>query len=540
MCFEIRSRDLLARIGKIKTKSGTVETPALLPVVNPAVQMISPRTLKEEFGCEALMTNAYILKKQCSGEAAEKEIHQLLDFKGVVMTDSGAYQILVYGKVDLRPEEIVSYQEQISTDIATILDVPTSWPATREHAEYTVKETLKRARQLKQLKTVDTILWVAPMQGGPHLDLIAFSAKQLGKLSFQIHALGSPTPIMEQYRFDTLVDMILASKMNMPLQRPLHLFGAGHPFMFALAVALGCDLFDSAAYALYARQKRYMTNDGTSRLAELDYFPCSCPICCRNTPSDLRNMLPEDQYELLAKHNLYASLGEIRRIKQRIREGRLWEHLETRAHAHPSLLQAVKRLKKYEKHIERFSPATKKSGLFFFSQLSLIRPEVVRYKKLLKTRYSPRKEAEVLLMLPQPLKKPFHKAKEIKRLKKKIRRILAEEHASFHVCVYSAPFGVVPLELSEVYPLSQHEIALPLDVETIEYVAEQVKNYIGDSAYRKVLLVEDVETWQNKVSAACRRVKRKDLSISVLRLEKLSSHTALNKIVDTLQKTLEV
>jgi 7-cyano-7-deazaguanine tRNA-ribosyltransferase len=58
---------------------------------------------------------------------------------------------------------------------------------------------------------------------------------------------------MEQYLFDILVDMIIAAKMNLPPERPLHLFGAGHPFMFALAVALGCDLFDSAAYAIYAR-----------------------------------------------------------------------------------------------------------------------------------------------------------------------------------------------------------------------------------------------------------------------------------------------
>ena len=103
----------------------------------------------------------------------------------------------------------------------------------------------------------------------------------MGKLPFQIHALGSPTEVMESYRYDVLADMILTAKKGLPVERPLHLFGAGHPAMFSLAVALGCDLFDSAAYALYARENRYMTENGTWRLEEMDYFPCCCPQMLR-------------------------------------------------------------------------------------------------------------------------------------------------------------------------------------------------------------------------------------------------------------------
>ena len=150
----------------------------------------------------------------------------------------------------------------IDTDIATILDIPTGWDVTKGYARYTVKETLKRAKALKKMVTRNDLLWVGPVQGGQYLDLVAKSAKEMGKLPFQVHALGSPTPVMEQYKFDVLVDMIITAKMNLPPDRPLHLFGAGHPFMFSLAVALGCDLFDSAAYALFARQDRYLTESG--------------------------------------------------------------------------------------------------------------------------------------------------------------------------------------------------------------------------------------------------------------------------------------
>ena len=535
MCFEIRARDMLARLGRIETKSGGIETPILFPVINPAVQPISPRAMKEEFGCSAVMTNAYILKKQKAEETVQIGVHKLLDFDGVIMTDSGAYQMLVYGEVGVDPEEIVHYQERISTDIAIILDIPTSWHTSKEYAKLSVDETIERAKQLTEIKTRDDVLWVAPIQGGQHLDLVAYSAKQVGKLPFQIHALGSPTTIMEQYLFHTLADMILTAKMNMPPQRPLHLFGAGHPLMFALAIALGCDMFDSAAYAIYARQNRYMTEHGTSRLDELEYFPCSCPVCAKNAPKDVIDMPVQERQTALARHNLYASFAEVKRVKQSIIEGRMWEHLEAGVHAHPSLLQAAKRLKKYENYMESHSPTTKKSGLFFFGSIGLARPEIVRYRKRLDERYLPPEEAEVLVLMPQPSKRPFHKAQELNRLVKKIRQGLPTKYAMFHVCVYAAPFGVIPLELDEVYPLSQHEVAIPPDCGTIEYVAERVKSYLVASSFRKIVLLED-SAWNGRVSAACRRIKRKDLSITVLSVKETLNDEVLDSVVETLQR----
>lgn len=534
MSFEIRHRDMLARIGKLQTKSGAIETPVLLPVINPATQPISPRAMREEYGCQGLITNAYILRKQRGEEAEKKGVHRLLDFDGVIMTDSGAYQILVYGKVDVTPEEIVGYQERIATDIATILDIPTSWNTVRDHARLTVGETIKRAKRLTKTKTREDILWVGPIQGGQYLDLVAHSARQMGKLPFQIHALGSPTTVMEQYLFDTLVDMILAAKMNMPLERPLHLFGAGHPFMFALAVALGCDMFDSAAYAIYARQNRYMSEYGTSRINELEYFPCHCPICSRITPKDLMQMPARERQEVLAKHNLHASLAEVRRVKQAIIEGRLWEHLEGRVHAHPALLQAVKRLRKYEDYIEHHSPVAKDRGLFFFSGLGLSRPEVTRYRKNLTERFRPRRKSTTLILLPQPAQRPFHRGEKIKRLTQELLKGSPSEPEPFHVCVYAAPFGVVPLELDEVYPLSQYEIATPVDLETIEYVSKRVKEYIADSSYKKVVLVED-EAWRGKVSAACKGFRRKGLSITVLSVKEKSDDKVLDDLMNAVR-----
>ena len=539
MSFEIKDKDVLGRIGKLKTKSCTVETPLLFPVINPSIQLVPPQKLKDIFGFEAVITNAYILKKRFGDKPAKQGLHKFLNFDGAVMTDSGAYQILVYGEVEVNQAEIVEYQEQIGTDIATILDIPTSWKITQEQAAITVKETIKRANAFFKTKTRDDILWVGPVQGGRHLNLIAESAAEISKLPFQIHALGSPTEVMENYRFDVLVDMILTAKKNLPPERPLHLFGAGHPIMFSLAVALGCDLFDSAAYALYARENRYMTENGTWRLSELDYFPCQCPKCTASTPPEVMKIPNEERETFLAEHNLYVCITELKRVKQAIKDGRLWEHVEMRTHAHPALFTALKKLKNHEDLIEKHSPTAKKSGLFFYNSVSLTRPQVSHYRKRMQKRYSPPENTRILLLAPQTRKKPFHKAHEFNRIKQVTKRLDEELASNIHVCFYAAPFGVIPLELDEVYPLSQHEIALPLDQETIEFVASQVAEYIRQQRYETVVLLHDPEQWGNQVKTQCAKVcQTKGVNFEAVNVKAEGSKNILTRLEMILRKHL--
>jgi len=537
MSFEIRERDLLARIGRLETKSGVVETPLLLPVVNPAIQPISPKNMHEEFGCSALMTNAYIIKKHSKSRAMEIGVHRLLDFDGVVMTDSGAYQILVYGGVGTTNREIIEFQEKIDTDIATILDLPTGWGGSEQYARHTVEETLKSAKELTRIKSRNDILWTGPIQGGVYLNLVAKSAKAMSKLPFQVHALGSPTPVMEQYLFDTLVGMIMTAKRHLPPDRALHLFGAGHPFMFSLAVALGCDLFDSAAYAVYAREDRYMTETGTLRLNKIEYFPCSCAVCAKTEPASVKDMPRQRRLEFLARHNLYVSLAEVKRIKQAIIEGRLWEHLAMKSHGHPALLRAFKKLGKYSDYLETQNAVSKESGLFFYGSVDLARPEVMRHNKRLMGMYAPPKDAEILLLLPMTRNKPFHKSREHSRIFREIEQKLGDKRSLVHVCTYAAPFGVIPMELDEVYPLSQHEVSSPFDLETISYVAEQVRHYIAAKHYSKVILLQDAETWRKKIASACKRAcKEKRVQLTILPPTKPWNKSTLSSLIDAVQR----
>ncbi|MFQ5762985.1 MAG: tRNA guanosine(15) transglycosylase TgtA [Candidatus Bathyarchaeia archaeon] len=488
MAFEVRSSDLLARVGKLKTSLRSLDTPAFLPVVNPTRQPIRPSEMFEAFGCQGLTTNAYILKKRFEKDCLDKGVHDFLGFSGVVLTDSGAYQLLRYGRVDVEPLEIARFQEAIRSDMAVVLDVPTGWPVSRQHAEDTVDETIRRAAVTLEALQDRHALWVGPVQGGAYVDLVASAAEKMAKLSFDVYALGSPTAIMEAYDFETLVDMIAAAKVNLPAHKPLHLFGAGHPFMFSFAVALGCDLFDSASYALYARQDRYMTENGTIRVEDLQFLPCSCPVCVKLSASELCNQWKEERERTLARHNLHVCLAEMQRIKQAIVEGRLWELLELRARSHPALHRAFVKLTRYTEKMESNTPTVKRKGIFFFNTLSLRRPEVLSHHKRVMNSLAEPKDEAVLLLLPAPAVKPFHASEDFV----KVRRILESLGAratGVDVCFYGGPFGLVPLEIDDVFPLSQYETTG--DAKDEAQTVELLRRFLRKVSYRRVLLHPD-------------------------------------------------
>jgi 7-cyano-7-deazaguanine tRNA-ribosyltransferase len=241
----------------------------------------------------------------------------------------------------------------------------------------------------------------------------------------------------------------------------------------------------------------------------------------------------------LAEHNLYVCQAELKRIKQAIREGRLWEHTEMRVHGHPALLSALKKLGDHADFLEKFSPAVKSSGFFYFGSIGLVRPEITRYRKRLSERYDPPRDAKVLFLVPQTRNKPFHKAPEFKKIRRLFHSLGDELTRKIHVCVYAAPFGVIPLELDEVYPLSQHETALPPDSETVAYVASQTADYIKRAAYASVVLLNDPELWndtvKNAVAAAC---SAKGLTFDAFDADEAGSKEILVRLENILRKRL--
>ncbi len=501
MSFEVRERDLMGKIGVLETRSGRITTPALLPVINPTRLVVSPSLIRK-MNCECIITNAMIALKRLPDEAKLKGIHEAIGFDGVVMTDSGAYQFMIYGKLDVSQEDIIRFQEEIGSDIAVILDVPSGGAKNKVEAERAVRETLSNAEKSFSQRRRNDILWVGPVQGSPYPDMVKSCAAEIGKMPFDLYAIGSVVHLMESYSFDILVDVVMAAKQNLPLEKPVHLFGAGHPMMFSLAVAMGVDMFDSAAYALYARDERYMTLHGTQNLSELKYFPCSCPVCLEYTPQELLKEPKEEREKKLATHNLYVSLSEVQAIRQAITDGRLWELLETRSRSHPSLLKGLRRLCEYSPYIARFSPSVKKRAILFFGPESIRRPEVTLHLEKLKTLPKP-DEVDVLVILPEPSSRPFYRSKERKILEGSL-NIPESVKKKIQFVFKSGFFGLIPEEVEDVYPLSQH-----LGLSDIPYAKEHITtatcSFIESHDYKLVILPIEDNQEDAKIEEACRK-----------------------------------
>ncbi|MDL0121912.1 MULTISPECIES: tRNA guanosine(15) transglycosylase TgtA [Halobacterium] len=383
--FEVGAQDGLARIGELDVpRAGvTVETPTLMPVVNPNLITVEPSRFVDEFGAELLITNSYIINSDddLRERALDEGLHEMLGFDGAIMTDSGSFQLAEYGEIDTDTEAILRFQHDIGSDIGTPVDIPTPPDADREQAAAELETTQQRL-ELAETVDVGDMLVNAPVQGATQPDLREQAGAHAYGTALDLFPVGAVVPLMNQYRYDDMTEAVLAAKRGLGRDAPVHLFGAGHPMMFALAAALGCDLFDSAAYAIYARDDRYLTVSGTEHLDDLHYFPCDCPVCAEHSPQAVRGMAAGDRERLLAEHNLHVSFGEIRRVKQAIKSGTLMELVAARAHAHPSTLDGYRALLDHSDHLEASDPASK-DAFFYTGAGSARRPEVHRHHQRL-------------------------------------------------------------------------------------------------------------------------------------------------------------
>jgi len=344
--FEVREWDGAGRLGELEVPraDATVETPALCPVINPHVRTVEPSTLDEEFDAEVLITNGYVLytSDEFRERALAEGLHELFEFPGAIVTDSGSFQLAEYGDVDVDTRKIVEFQLAIGSDVVTPVDLPTPPDAGRERAESEVATTTERIELAAGLELGDALL-TAPVQGSTYPAVREHAAREAYGLG-DVYPVGAMVPLMRDYRFGDVVRAVRGARRGLGADAPVHLFGAGHPMLFALAVAAGCDLFDSAAYALYARDDRYLTVRGTAHLEELDYLPCSCPVCVDREAETLRGADDEARERLLARHNLHVSYEELRRVKEALRRGELLELVETRARGHPALVDGYRAL----------------------------------------------------------------------------------------------------------------------------------------------------------------------------------------------------
>ncbi|MBP2133009.1 7-cyano-7-deazaguanine tRNA-ribosyltransferase [Methanomicrobium sp. W14] len=448
--FEVTRKDIMGRLGKLRVGEKTVKTPLLLPVINPNIQLIKPEEM-EKLGVEALITNAYIFSKsdEFREKALKEGLHKVLGFNGVIMTDSGAFQHSVYGDIDFSNTDTVKFQRAIGSDIIVPMDIATSPDKTHEEAEEELSITMERIKEARGI--IDDGHLCAPVQGGIYTDLRKSAGREVRELDFSFCPIGAVVPLMENYRYKELVQVVMAAKSELSPSSCIHLFGAGHPSMFALATAMGCDVFDSAAYALYAREDRYMTPHGSYKLNELNELPCACHVCRTHSAGELKKS-PEKE-RLLAYHNLYVTLAEISRIRQSILDGTLWELVDERCRNHPRLLEGYRELLKYKDQLEKSDRITKRR-FFYRGSESCMRTEVSRYHEMVKR-------------LPAG--------------KKVLISFEGKNRGGYDtVFLFKPPFGPYLPELKETFPIGQSETPEP-DRDMIKSGCIGIANLIAEN-----------------------------------------------------------
>ncbi len=476
--FEITQRDGRARLGRLHTQHGVLETPALLPVVNPNIRTIEPRVMWDKYGIQALITNSYIMWKHddLRKVAQSDGVHKLLDFPGVIMTDSGTFQSYVYGDVEVGVDEIVAFQRSIGVDIATMLDVFSRPDMTVTEVEHAVRET--EARAVQSLKAAENTMLNGPVQGGVFRELRHISAQLMGQHPFSVHPIGGIVPVMEQQRYKEYAKIMMATLPLLPPNRPVHMFGCGHPMLFPMSIALGADLFDSAAYALFARDGRLLTPWGTERIDELVHWPLLMPCVAHITPEEVRRMKPKQREELLAYFNLEVTLAELARCKQAVRDGKIWQLAEQRSHQHPALREAFLWLTTpptMERNVrpERFytdrdaardrdrdqgmwedawdwvvwsqlTPRT--GGVLWGGDDTFGRPHIAKARRTLQLRWQPRQETEHVVVF-HGIRGPF---------RERINDVLEwlKTHHDGVQPMILTPLGLVPVSLEDLNPFA--------------------------------------------------------------------------------------
>ncbi|HPU00444.1 MAG: tRNA guanosine(34) transglycosylase Tgt [Firmicutes bacterium] len=340
-----------ARLGKLATNHGVVDTPAFMPVgTQGSVKGITTDELAE-LKTAMILANSYHLYLRPGIEVIARAggLHKMMNWSGGILTDSGGFQIFSLGglrKVEddgvvftshidgsthyLTPERVVRIQNVIGSDIAMVLDQCPPYPVSREEMEVVVERTSRWALRCREAHLREDQALFGIVQGGVYQDLREKSAAELVKMEFTGYAIGGlsvgePKELM--YR--TLEGVVPL----LPADKPRYLMGVGSPDALLEGSRLGIDLFDCVLPTRIARNGRVMTSRGyltirnavyASDMAPLDEA-CGCPVCRNYSRAYIRHLINAGEIlglRLTTYHNLYYLAQLMQEIRDAIAEDR--------------------------------------------------------------------------------------------------------------------------------------------------------------------------------------------------------------------------
>ena len=269
-------------------------------------------------------------------------------------------------------------------------------------------------------------------------------------------------------------DAILSVKAAIPTDTALVLSGVATPANVATLVAAGVDLVDGTLTRTKGTDGKYLTADAEHFLSDLEELPCACPACAK----------PRDSFTRAdcKRHNVNALEAELRRVRERIRAGRLRDYLEGQAR-HEGWLTATLRLFDDQwEYLERRTPILRDTELTAASAETLDRVEIKRFADRVTSRYRNRFSDQPLVLVPCSATKPYSDSQSHR-----------QSHDAIqwrgHTVSMTSPIGVVPQELETTYPAQHYDAVVTGDWSEAEisFVAEVLRRYLQRNDYSRVV-----------------------------------------------------
>ena len=353
MKFEIlkKSKKTKARVGKLYTDHGVVNTPNFMPVGTlGTVKTMSPRNL-EEIGAEIILSNTYHLYLRPGPDLIREAggLHKFMNWSKPILTDSGGFQ--VYSLAEKRkvteegveftshidgskhfftPEKVVEIQTAFGSDIMMPLDECVPYPCDKKVAEDAVMRTTKWARESKEFVTRNeervTSTLFGIVQGGTFSDLRKRSAEEICGIDFPGYGIGGLSVGEPQAEMFEILDVL---KDVMPEDKPKHLMGVGFASDILGAINYGMDLFDCVIPTRLARHGSFLTYEGKTSIRnarfERDFTPidpeCDCYACRNFTRAYIRHLFWAREIlsmQLLTIHNLRFFMRLLDKVRKDI------------------------------------------------------------------------------------------------------------------------------------------------------------------------------------------------------------------------------
>ena len=350
--FELLRTDGSARLGRMRTAHGSVDTPAFMPVATQGtVKSLTPADLTAA-GAQIVLANTYHLLLRPGHELVRDlgGLHRFMGWDGPILTDSGGFQVFSLAKLrriaedgvefrshvdgslrTLTPESVVAVQHALGVDVLHPLDECLAHPATAAETERSLALTLRWLRRAVAAHRAGG----APgalfgiVQGGTSHTMRRRAVEETCALDLPGYAIGGlavgePKP--------ALYDIAELVASGLPIDRPRYLMGVGKPTDLVEAVARGVDLFDCVLPTRNARNGQAFTPDGPLNISNARFTrdgtpldsACPCEACQGFSRAYLRHLFAAREllaYRLLTLHNLTFYLGLMREMREAIARG---------------------------------------------------------------------------------------------------------------------------------------------------------------------------------------------------------------------------